>query len=187
MLKLILISTLTILTLFATSLGFTEQINYTLPFKAQYYNLTPDTKEQIECLAENIYFESAYEPTEGKMAVAFVTLNRMKSGLFADTICDVVKQKIRNVCQFSWWCEEKPYAISTSKSLTNNPTVVYNRIRDIAIHVYLNHDRMTDPSNGALFYHADYVDPKWKNMIRTTVIGHHIFYNRKNLIKGELV
>ena len=59
MLKLILISTLTILTLFATSLGFTEQINYTLPFKAQYNNLTPDTKEQIECLAENIYFESA--------------------------------------------------------------------------------------------------------------------------------
>ena len=56
MLKLILISTLTILTLFATSLGFTEQINYTLPFKAQYNNLTPDTKEQIECLAENIYF-----------------------------------------------------------------------------------------------------------------------------------
>jgi spore germination cell wall hydrolase CwlJ-like protein len=46
---------------------------------------------------------------------------------------------------------------------------------------------MTDPSNGALFYHADYVDPKWKNMIRTNVIGRHIFYNRKNLIKGELV
>ena len=62
-----------------------------------------------------------------------------------------------------------------------------NAIRDIAVFVYINYERVTDPSNGAMFYHADYVNPKWPNMIRTNVIGRHIFYNRKSYNKGELV
>ena len=138
-------------------------------------------RSQVECLAENIYFESGYEPKEGQVAVAFVTLNRLKSGIFAEDICGVVKQKINNVCQFSWYCEDRQYNISTNKSLTSSNNSLYNSIRELATNVYANSERMTDPSNGALYYHADYVKPGWKNMQTTAVIGRHIFYNKKGI------
>ena len=66
-------------------------------FKANYNMLSPEAKQQVECLAENMYFEAAYEPKVGQIAVAFVTINRVKSGRFEHDICGVVKQKIQNV------------------------------------------------------------------------------------------
>jgi spore germination cell wall hydrolase CwlJ-like protein len=152
-----------------------------MPYKAYYNNLTADTKKQIECLAENMYFEAAHESKEGKIAVAFVTMNRMNSGYFPNTICGVVKQKTQTVCQFSWYCEERPKAMSYGKVLTNTSNVLYNDIRELAVYVYANYDKINDPSKGALFYHADYVNPNWRNMEKTAVIGRHIFYIRKDL------
>jgi len=36
---------------------------------------------------------------------------------------------------------------------------------------------MLDITDGALYYHADYVRPRWaKHMERTSKIGEHIFY-----------
>lgn len=156
--------------------------NYNVPLKVQYNNLNASAKKQVECLADNIFFESAHEPTEGKVAVAFVTLNRVNSGHFPNNICGVVKQKTQNVCQFSWYCEERPYRLSYSKDLTGPQEKIYNEIVQIAVYVYTNYEKMKDPTNGALFYHADYVNPQWKNMTKTAVIGRHIFYIRKDLI-----
>jgi N-acetylmuramoyl-L-alanine amidase len=149
---------------------------------ASYKFLTNEAKKQVDCLAENIYFESAHEPKEGKIAVAFVTLNRVKSGIFPNNICDVVKQQVNNVCQFSWWCQDKQRHMSVNKVLTKNSDMVYNDIRELAVHVYVNHDYLEDPSNGALFYHADYVNPGWDNLRKTRTIGRHIFYERKRNI-----
>ena len=187
MLKSITLSFCVAVSLVMVTMFMVEETKYSLPFKTYYSSLTPDARQEVECLAENIYFESAMEPTEGKLAVAFVTMNRLKSGKFADSICGVVKQKIHNVCQFSWWCEDKPKAMSTNKVLTNGDNPLYNGVRDIAVFVYINYERVTDPSKGAMFYHADYVNPRWPNMIRTNIIGRHIFYNRKSYEKGELV
>jgi spore germination cell wall hydrolase CwlJ-like protein len=173
-----LICIATIMVILTISFGMAAQIRYDMPFKTKFNNLSPQAKAEVECLAENIYFESAYEPKQGQIAVAFVTLNRVKSGLFETDICGVVKQKIRNVCQFSWYCEDKPYRISTEKRLTSSPNSLYNDIRELAVSVYINYERMIDPSNGALFYHADYVNPGWRNMKTTAVVGRHIFYNR---------
>jgi N-acetylmuramoyl-L-alanine amidase len=140
------------------------------------------TQKQITCLADNIFFEAAYEPKKGQQAVAFVTLNRVYSEYYPDDICKVVKQRTNYVCQFSWYCEEKPKRLSYTKRLTNAQKVVYNDVRDVAIYVYLNYERLDDPTNGALFYHADYVNPGWRNMIKTATIGRHIFYVRKDML-----
>jgi N-acetylmuramoyl-L-alanine amidase len=144
--------------------------------------LPKQTQKQITCLTDNIFFEAANEPKKGKEAVAFVTLNRTYSGNYPDDICGVVKQKTSFICQFSWYCEEKPKRLSYSKRLTESQKVLYNEIRDIAIYVYLNYERLDDPTNGALFYHADYVNPGWRNMIKTATIGRHIFYVRKDML-----
>ena len=149
-----------------------------LPVKISYNDLSPKAKQQVECLAQNIYFESAHESQKGQIAVGMVTMNRVKSGIFPNTICGVVKQKTQSICQFSWICEGK----FDVKSLTHFNSLVYNNIRELAVYVYANHDKIEDPSRGALFYHADYVKPGWKNMKYLTTIGHHKFYNKKENI-----
>lgn len=160
--------------------GFSaSQTFYSSPLRVEYVSLTKEKQREIDCLAENIYFEAAKEPKKGQIAIAFVTLNRVNSGRFPDSICGVVKQKINSTCQFSWWCESKPYRISTNKLLTRNKNSLYNEIHELATYFYINHEKLEDPSRGALFYHADYVNPKWPNMIHTATIGHHIFYQKR--------
>lgn len=145
-------------------------------YSARYNSLLPQAKKQVDCLAENIYFESKGEPKIGQVAVAFVTMNRVNSNLFPKDVCQVVKQQVNNTCQFSWYCEEKPRAMSVRKDLTNYHNPVYNDILETAVNVYLHYDKLSDPTNGALFFHAVYVQPGWKNLKKTVVIGKHIFY-----------
>ena len=135
-----------------------------------YTQLTPEAKTQVDCLAENIYYEAGYEPRDGKIAVAMVTLNRVQDPQFPKDICSVVKQKTRSTCQFSWFCEN-------DKRIRNNST--YIQAREVALMVYANYEKMDDMTQGALFYHADYVNPRWK-LERTTVIGRHIFYKQRD-------
>ena len=71
--------------------------------------------EQLKCMVMNMYHEARGESDKGMIAVGYVTLNRVKSKLFPDTICDVVHQAVywdngvpkRHLCQFSWWCDGK--------------------------------------------------------------------------------
>jgi len=130
-----------------------------------YNQLTKDTQKQIDCLAENIYHEAGYESRQGKEAVALVTLNRMQDPRFTKDICGVVKQKTTSVCQFSWFCHKV--------SISNKD--VYEDAKEVAVYVYANYENLKDITKGALYYHADYVNPRWK-LEKTTVIGRHIFY-----------
>ena len=130
-----------------------------------YNQLTKETQKQIDCLAENIYHEAGYEPREGKEAVALVTLNRTQDPRFPKDICGVVKQKTISVCQFSWFCK--------NVSIRNKD--VYEEAQNMAVYVYANYENLKDITKGALYYHADYVNPRWK-LEKTTVIGRHIFY-----------
>jgi len=156
----------------------------------KYTQLTPEAQRQVSCLASNIYFEARSEPVDGQIAVAFVTLNRVASKDFPDNICDVVKQKSRVerigdkriVCQFSWYCETKPKGQYYNMLLTNDTTKKYNDVLEVAIHVYANQEKLIDPTNGSLFYHADYVRPNWRNLDRHVIIGRHIFYRVKENI-----
>jgi spore germination cell wall hydrolase CwlJ-like protein len=138
--------------------------------EVEYTQLTKDAKKQVDCLAENIYFEAAYEPTDGKIAVAMVTLNRVQDPRYPKDICSVVKQRVKSTCQFSWYCE-------SGKKIQNSSA--YNQARKVALLVYANYEKMPDVSRGALFYHADYVNPRWK-LEKTIVIGRHIFYKERS-------
>lgn len=125
-------------------------------------------QEQIKCLADNIYYESGYEPYNGKVAVAQVTMNRVRNGNFPNTVCGVVYQRYKNICQFSWVCKPK-----------RKPNkAAYKEAQEIAAMVYDGAIRSRDVRT-ALYFHADYVDPYWKNSkIYIAQIGRHIFYTR---------
>jgi spore germination cell wall hydrolase CwlJ-like protein len=144
-------------------------VAYTNEYKlldVRYSELTKDAKRQVDCLAENIYHEAGHEPNNGKVAVALVTLNRVQDPRYPKDICSVVKQKVNYTCQFSWFC--MPVKLDKSGDR-------YREALETAIHVYANYEKLEDFTYGALFYHADYVNPRWK-LQKTTVIGRHIFY-----------
>lgn len=139
--------------------------------KVSYSDLSPEQKQEIDCLTKNIYYEAGFEPFEGWLAVANVTFNRVKSKHFPKTICEVVYQKTGKVYQFSW--------VKFKNKLTKiNPTV-YNEVLEFSLSYYFNQDFFDDVTHGSLFFHADYVNPKWKNVEWSTQIGKHIFYRSK--------
>jgi len=49
--------------------------------------------KDVECLARNIFYESGAEPTEGKIAVGIVTINRAQDPRFGKSVCEVVKAR----------------------------------------------------------------------------------------------
>ena len=138
-------------------------------------DVSPVTAEmrqrQLDCLARNIYHEAGYEPFEGKVAVAQVTINRVESGQFPSDICKVVYQKNvvyeKVLCQFSWYCE----APSTKKPM-NGP--VYTESMEVAKKVLLEGFRLPSVKD-ALYFHGDYINPGWKRE-KVAKIGRHIFY-----------
>jgi len=121
-------------------------------------------KQQIQCLAENAYFEAGNQTAKGKIAVTNVVMNRVKDERFPKTACAVVHQKSHGVCQFSWVCEGNKRIRDRS---------LFAESKRIAENVYLGNTR--DVTRGAKFYHANYVFPNW-NMTRVAQIGAHIFY-----------
>lgn len=131
-------------------------------------------EQQLDCLAINIYREAGYEPFEGKVAVAQVTMNRVKDGRFGKDVCGVVYQKNvvmeRVVCQFSWACNSVHRNRPVGKA-------AYNESYEVAKKVLLEGFRL-DILREALFYHATYVNPQW-NLDKIGNIGQHIFYKLK--------
>ena len=55
----------------------------------------------------------------------------------------------------------------------------YMEAKQIALYVYANYENLKDLTHGALFYHADYVNPRWRGLEKTVVIGRHIFYKER--------
>ena len=134
-------------------------------------------QKELECLARNIYWEAANESYEGKLAVAQVTLNRTKASGYPNTVCEVVYQKMElpdgNVtCQFSWTCD----ANTATREINPYTWEEAHYIAKKVLTKGVAHVKMA--SDNVLFYHADYVQPGWTNLVKYTIIGHHIFYRK---------
>jgi spore germination cell wall hydrolase CwlJ-like protein len=131
-------------------------------------------ERQLECMAMNIYREAGYEPFEGKVAVAQVTMNRVKDGRFGDDVCGVIYKKNvvmeKVVCQFSWACD----SAAKARPINNS---AYQESYEVAKKVLLEGFKL-DILKNALYYHANYVNPQWP-LDKIGQIGNHIFYKQK--------
>lgn len=132
-----------------------------------------DVQGELNCLAKNIYFEARNEPDLGKIAVSNVVMNRVNDYRYPETVCKVVQQggKVRlHKCQFSWYCD----------GLNNEPRRgrAWREANALAFLVYFGF--VKDQTDGALWYHADYVSPRWrKALVEGPKYGLHIFYSSK--------
>lgn len=109
------------------------------------------------CMTCNAYAEARGEGLEGMIRANRVVLTRAKSGRYPRSACGVIYQK----GQFSWkkgtMCVSKKSWAAAEKSV---------RIA-----------RQSGP-NGKLYYHADYVRPKWSRYCSgKESYGNHIFYS----------
>ena len=127
---------------------------------------------ELNCLAENVYYEARGEPLEGQYAVAEVTMNRVGSSRFPKSVCEVVHEKRwdalrkRQVGAFSW---------TELDSLRRPHGAAWQQALEVATAVYDGTHTPRMPN--ALYYHAKYIRPSWaKPNRRVATIGSHVFY-----------
>ena len=147
------------------------------------------SKEEVKCLALNVYHEARNESLSGKIAVILVTMNRVADERFPGTICEVVHQgkhyfhkklkkryPIKNLCQFSWYCD------GLSDDPKNKRAWAYS---NALIEYFLKRSMLfIDFTEGATHYHAEYINlPRWaknKDFVKTVTIDTHLFYRWKS-------
>ena len=140
-------------------------------------------QSEMECIAENIYWEARNQDPKGMIAVALVTRNRVTDRRFPHSYCEVIHQgptkkswkdpniqiPIRDKCHFSWYCDGK------SDVVPDYDYNIYELARTIAFKIF--NGEFTDFTEGATHYHAYYVTPAWSATKTPTIqIGDHIFY-----------
>ena len=129
--------------------------------------------KEWKCLAEALYFEARGESVIGQFAVAEVIINRANSSRFPNTICGVVNQganKSRYRCQFTYMCDGLYERVDDKFSFSRAGKIARMTLWQVNINL----------TKGALYYHANSVNPSWaKKLVKTGTIGDHKFYSDK--------
>lgn len=128
-----------------------------------------DEARALDCMTAAVYYEAAWETTDGQRAVAQVVLNRVRHPAYPKTVCGVVFQGMERTtgCQFSFTCDGSMERVPNEAA--------WARARKVAA-AALDGYVMKKVGN-ATHYHADYVAPYWSpNLHKVAVIGAHIFY-----------
>lgn len=143
--------TFAILALFCLPLIHKEEFKY-----AKYI-----TKEQLNCLVKNAYYESRGEGTMGVMLVTKVVLNRTFDNDYCKTI---YKYK-----QFSW-------TLKTQKQMSQ---IEKEKITILVLLFYNGYLKVPKEFENATHFHATYVKPSWAKKLK--FLGkweNHLFYQQ---------
>lgn len=151
-------------------------IHPSVPPKGQYREMSYTLSEKDrKCLALNIYWEARDQNIKGKVAIGLVTLNRVQSKHYPNSVCEVVWQKNTDkrtgkyVAQFSWTLDGKP-DVPKNKRAWKQAQLIAKSFGTDGWHI-------ADFTNGAYLYHADYVNPYWSSKYKMVAqIGSHLFY-----------
>jgi spore germination cell wall hydrolase CwlJ-like protein len=163
------------------------------------------SSKDIDCLAHNIYYEAGSEPEEGKVAVAMVTINRVRDGRFGKSICSVVEQrtvmvreravKTTEVVSTGWFGKPETRTVTEIKMdhvpvcqfswkcmFVHKPKATDQRwteSRRVAEQVLKgDYASWQDKYSDALFFHNSAVRPPWsKTKPYVGRIGGHHFYS----------
>ena len=117
---------------------------------------------ELECLAGAIFFEAKGESLAGQLAVGRVIVARSQSGRFPASYCGVVYQP----SQFSFIRGRSMPAINRSGHQWQNA---------LRVAVIADQGMWKSPVEGAMFFHAAHVSPRW-GKARMAKIDGHIFY-----------
>ena len=117
---------------------------------------------ELECLAGAIFFEAKGESLAGQLAVGRVIIARSQSGRFPASYCGVVYQP----SQFSFIRGRSMPSINRAGRQWQNA---------VRVAVIADRGSWKSPVEGAMFFHATHVSPRWGKTRMAKVDG-HIFY-----------
>ena len=167
------------------------------------------SSKDVDCLAKNIYYEAGGEPEEGKVAVAMVTINRVRDGRFGKTVCSVVDQRTVTVrmkevvetkmVQTGYFGRPEP--ITKKTTVAENVAICQFSWRCVFVKKPKDTDQRWEDSREvaerllkgdyvvwqnkygqALYFHATSVRPIWaKGKSHVARIGGHHFYADRNI------
>lgn len=154
-----------------------EEWLYEAPMELQ-DNYPSYSYQDVECLAEAIYFEARGEPVAGQVAVAQVILNRAGSKRYPSSPCAVVRQNEHkmNKCMFSYRCDGKPEYIQKD----NNKA--YSLALDVSECVLQKRCSVDVAVDATMYYACDGVNkvesPRWNftKLKKSGKIKNHCFF-----------
>lgn len=129
------------------------------------------SKREMSCLIQNVWFEARNESDAGKLAVIFVTLNRVKDPRWPKSICGVVFQPYA----FSWTTDVYPnYAPLHIRYVR----MKWKELSEFVVQIMSQISYIVDPTDGSNHYHTVNINPYWAKSMKkvSTVIGYHKFY-----------
>lgn len=135
--------------------------------------LPPQAADSL-CLSTTLYLEARDQSVLGQHAVAEVALRRADSGLWGDSVCDVVTARK----QFA------PSIVSPRTRLTN--TEAWSQSVTIALEAQRNwalpagERKELVPGASHFLAHA-IASPSWRNAYQVATIGDHTFLRVQNL------
>jgi spore germination cell wall hydrolase CwlJ-like protein len=122
-----------------------------------------DANEML-CLALNIYHESRGEKAVAQWAVGFVTLNRVKTAIWGNSVCAVVWAK----SQFSW-------TVRGMGTLVPKEVNAWKEAQRKAFMLFRG-QKADDPTHGGTHFYLASIHPSWTRMLVDKMrIGAHMF------------
>ncbi len=136
--------------------------------------LLPQPAADSLCLSTTVYLEARDQTLRGQQAVAEVALRRLDSGLWGDSMCQVVTARR----QFA------PTIVAPGTQLGNDAawreamTVAFDAERNWALPVAERREIVPGASHFAALSLAS---PSWRNAYQVATIGDHTFYKVQSL------
>lgn len=139
--------------------------------------------DEVNCMALNLYFEARGQPIKGQIAVGLVTINRVLSKHYPNSVCDVVWQQNKNrkgklVAQFSWTLDGLHDNPQESKAWEESKMIAESLLAEGSLF------NISDLTNSSTHYHANYITPYWSDSLTLTItVGDHLFYTNSPVAK----
>jgi len=136
--------------------------------------LLPQPAADSLCLSTTVYLEARDQTVRGQQAVAEVALRRRDSGLWGDSMCQVVTARK----QFA------PTIVSPGTQLANDAaweeamTVAFDAERNWALP---DGERREIVPGASHFAALSLASPSWRNAYQVATIGDHTFYKVQSL------
>ena len=127
---------------------------------------------QLNCVAQNVYFEARGAPMQDKIYVANVTMNRVSDKRWPSTPCEVVHQK----SQFSWTHENHNF----TETVNRNSIEMKAWQQSVEVAGLVMTGLIDDFTSNAVWYHRIDVNPWWAkkyNQVASMRSNIHLFYN----------
>lgn len=131
--------------------------------------LPPQAADSL-CLSATLYLEARDQSLRGQQAVAEVALRREDSGLWGDSMCQVVTARK----QFAPTLVSPQTRLSNTQAWAQAVTVAIEAERNWALP--LGERKEIVPGASHFMAHA-IVSPSWRNAYQVATIGDHTFLN----------